>query len=207
MKSYADLEQLLDRYWEGETSLEEEQWLKKQFESGQYPSALNREARYFLGLLAEQSVELPAAPTTRPLARRLPIFQLTAAAAVALLLTAGLWWCRQPADPAPVQPIAAQQPSVSPDPAPNVDPAPSPNIAVAQLPAPRHRRPAGSAVPPAPPIAADTYDDPEQALEEIRAALALVSSKINRSRRTLDRGLQEIDRLEIVFKKKKESSG
>ena len=52
------------------------------------------------------------------------------------------------------------------------------------------------------PIEDDTCEDPEQALAEIRAALALVSSKINKSKETLDKGLQEVDHVDILLKRK-----
>ncbi|MCC6460008.1 MAG: hypothetical protein IT260_06040, partial [Saprospiraceae bacterium] len=50
----------------------------------------------------------------------------------------------------------------------------------------------------------ETIDDPELALAEIRAALALVSSKIKKGKKEIDKGLQEIETLDKMIKKKNE---
>ena len=46
----------------------------------------------------------------------------------------------------------------------------------------------------------DTYDSPEKAMEEIKAALALVSRKMNKGKREAAKGLNKVDKLDI-FKK------
>ena len=46
----------------------------------------------------------------------------------------------------------------------------------------------------------DTYDTPEKAMAEIKAALSLVSRKMNKGKSEAAKGLQKVDKLKI-FKK------
>ena len=137
-----------------------------------------------------------------------------AAASVALLLSAGFWWMnRQPAHPA--APVAQTAPKHAPVLPPAVDVPETPETAQVvpeQQPRKRHinRAPAkrkinrdGFANAPG----TDTYEDPEKALEEIKAVLALVSNKINKGKKEIGKGLQEVEAVDILFKKKKDISG
>ncbi|MBK8921196.1 MAG: hypothetical protein IPM81_06740 [Saprospirales bacterium] len=204
----SDIQELLERYWEGDTTLEEERRLKAFFASGQAPAEFQREAQLFRALLGEQALQFPGRPRTTAWPGRIRGWYV-AAAVLILLLTAGLWWWNasfrtsptpdKPGLPnAPEQPVAAK-PAVAEAPAP--DPRPLLEKPQAQ---PRRKL---KKLSPTPAPGADTYDDPEQALAEIKAVLAMISSKINKGRRTADKGLQEVDNVEILLKKKKETDG
>lgn len=204
-----NLGELLDRYWDGETTLEEERLLKAFFADGDIPEAYQREATWFHNLQKEQRVQLPdtnrvVAPTTR----HLGWYRLAAAAAVLALLTAGIWWWKAP-EASPAHPIATmpkeKQPAAPLAVAPPVmhqEPVVPQNTdkKVSRPPKNKTSQPqVETKIQPA--LAADTCDDPEEALAEIKAALALVSSKINKSKHTLDKGLQEVEHVEVLVKR------
>lgn len=212
MKEQADIQALLDRYWEGETTLDEERQLKAFFSAGNIPEAFQTLAPYFQALKAEHAVQLPGNRQPTPMRRPLRWFRFAAAAVIAVLVTAGaFWWMREPAQSTP----QALAPAVLPKektPRPELTPAPEPAAnPVAESKIPKKparkstiRKTRNIAPEPAPD---DTYEDPEAALAEIKAALVLVSSKINKSKHTLEKGLQEVDHVDILLKKKKETNG
>ena len=210
MKNKPDIPDLLDRYWEGETTLEEERRLKEFFATEPVPEQFQQEALLFRALRAQQSVQMPAGREMIVSPR--PTFRLAwaAAASVALLLCAGIWWWRpdstaQTVAQAPSEQKTAQEIIIQvPDkPLASVDlvPVTTPKVAAKTNTRPRkvHHQP--EALPP------DTYEDPEKALEEIKAVLALVSTKINKSKQEIDKGLHEVEAVDILFKKKKETNG
>ncbi|TNE55850.1 MAG: hypothetical protein EP344_13090 [Bacteroidetes bacterium] len=213
MNHKPDIPLLLHRYWEGETTLDEERALKAFFAQDPVPEQYQREARLFRALAAEQAVRMPARATIAMPSRRFGWYRTAAAAVVLLLLSAGLWWwnaqpeilptaspvadagpleIRQPQREEPVAPVRVQSDTQAPG-------------IVLHAATPRKKK--KKHIQPVPAIAPDTYEDPEQALAEIKAALALVSSKINRSKKTMEKGLQEVDHIDILFKKKKEKDG
>lgn len=100
-------DQLLDRYFAGETSLSEENRLREYYRSGKVDSAHERFAPLFAYWSAAAEIEAPASLTatgspqttgvTRPVARiRSLRWLVSAAAAVLLLLIANAWCNRQP---------------------------------------------------------------------------------------------------------------
>ncbi len=205
-----EVQDLLDRYWEGETTLEEERRLKAYFAQERVPEQFRREAQWFRALQADRSVEMPGQPAVVAPSRRFRWISWAAAAAVVSFLTVGSWLWMNKKQPEQQLPVAATaQPAL---PAAPVAATPdSVYAAVRQMPpaSPKtKRRPKTQG-----PVhqiedkPADTYDDPEQALAEIKAALALVSAKINKSRKEAEKGLQEMDNVEILLKKKKEING
>lgn len=215
MKNTPNLQDLLDRYWEGETTLEEERWLKSFFASDAVPEQYRREAQLFRAMSAEQAVTMPATPSVHLPQRRFGWYSI--AATLALLLTAGMWWWSQPA--ATVQPPIARQ-EAQPAEQPTLEAPASP---VAALPEtspesvvtgrrqpgakPKMRRTPKPEIRPEVSPETDTYEDPEQALAEIRAILSLVSSKINKGKNTLEKGLREVDNVDILVKKSRETNG
>lgn len=216
MLNKPDIQDLLDRYWEGETTLEEERRLKDFFAAEPVPEQYRQEAELFRALRLEQAVQMPAGREARIAPR--PSYRLgwwAAAASVALLLGAGIWWLnRHPlVDDVPVAEIVpqnnpVQQPAIVP-PATLENEKNAP-VAIAQAKTLKKRGVHGRTLPAgqqAPAVAQDTYEDPEQALEEIKAVLALVSNKINKSKKEIGKGLQEVEAVDILFKKKKETSG
>ena len=212
MKQQANIQALLDRYWEGETTLDEERQLKVFFSAGNIPEAYQALAPYFQALHTEQAIQLPGNRQVVSLSRPLRWFRFAAAAVIAVLLSAGaLWWMSEPAQPAQqaLAPVVQPKEEITrPELTPSPEPVKNP-IAEAQIPKKRARKstihkPRMIAPEPVP---EDTYEDPEAALAEIKAALALVSSKINKSKHTLEKGLQEVDHVDILLKKKKETNG
>ncbi len=215
MKEQANIQALLDRYWEGETTLDEERQIKAFFSAGNIPETYQPLAPYFLALHAEQAVQLSGNRQPMPLRRPLRWFRFAAAAVVAVLLTAGAFWrmCERE-QPARLEQAAVEQPREKPEHStpPKFTPTPEPAlnpIAESKIPKKQARkavvRKTRSIAPE--PALEDSYEDPEAALAEIKAALALVSSKINRSKHTLEKGLQEVDHVDILLKKKKETNG
>jgi len=198
------IRELLDRYWEGETTVEEERRLREFFAREPVPESLRQEARLFRALQTEQTVKMPPGrlSVAAPL-QRFASFGWIAAAAVALLVTAGIWWWRIGPDVASEAPVVQAHAPLVPEPAtarPDTTPARIPDPVYAQL-RPRGIKRAPQKAP------QDTFDDPEKALAEIKAVLALVSSKINKGKKEIGKGLQEVDNVDILLKKKKEDNG
>lgn len=220
MKQQVDIQELLDRYWEGETTLEEERRLKDFFASENIPEQFRPFKPLFQVLKADQEVRY--SDNNRTVTRRFgSVFKpfRLAAAAVAILLIAGLWWWNTGLDqeqtiaqvknsPAPVSTEKSKVTAPASEISATMD---SPRLVEAKPVFKRvfkKTRKAPKTVQEQPePVVEDTYEDPEQALAEIKAVLALVSSKINRSKTTLGKGLQEVDHIDILVKKQKETSG
>ncbi len=212
MKNKPDIADLLDRYWEGETTLEEERRLKEFFATEPVPEQFQQEALLFRALRAQQSVQMPAGREMIVSPRSTFRLAWAAAASVALLLCAGIWWWTTRPDSTvkavaqatpehkPAQEIIIQAPD-KPLASVEIVPVTTPKVAPKKNTRPRkvHHQP--EALPP------DTYEDPEKALEEIKAVLALVSTKINKSKQEIDKGLHEVEAVDILFKKKKETNG
>lgn len=208
MKNFSDIQTLLDRYWEGETTLEEERALKAYFASGQVDERLRAVAPFFQALREEQTVQYAKAqaPPLRPV-----LFtwqKLAAAASVVLLLTAGLWWWARPETPAlpqiaeqtapPAQPlakeeIAAQQPVFEENKV-AADNKIQPFVLAKKTFAKRAKKTNAEPIDP----------ETEKAIEEIKAALALVSSKMKKGKREAAKGAVHLENVDIILKKKSE---
>ena len=208
MKHFSDIQALLDRYWEGETTLEEERVLKEYFNSGNYDPRFRNEAPLFQALRAEQNVQLVQAP--KVVAMRPTLYSwknIAAAASVALLIGAGAWWwSTQPADIQ--QPVVDRQQTVPQDTLQTQSiPARSPEL-LAHAAQPSGAPKKGQAVKrrPGKPDRRPQEVDPEaeMAMEEIKAALALVSSKIRKGRQEAAKGAVHLETVDIMLKKKTE---
>jgi hypothetical protein len=92
-----NIAELLDRYWEGETTLTEEQALKEYFASGAIRPEHQQFAPLFEGLAAQKAVQSPvAAPKLQVVStKRRPLWRWAVAASVAMLLSAGVWQLQQ----------------------------------------------------------------------------------------------------------------
>lgn len=97
MIDQVNAQELLDRYFAGETSLTEEQQLRAYFQSGDIDPAHQTFAPLFAYWTAETAVTAPPARrvVTRPRLRSLR-WILSAAAAVLLLVLANAWCNQQP---------------------------------------------------------------------------------------------------------------
>lgn len=205
MKNFSDIQLLLDRYWEGETTLEEERALKEYFNSGQIDHRLQAIAPLFQVLRQEKHLELPQAAKVVQLK---PVVyswkKMAAAASVALLLSAGAWWW---SGQEKIDPVAGQAATLHPKIKPEVQEGQAAILAnsnddatAAEPQAPvkkihKKRKKAISAPPDA---------ETEQAMEEIKAALALVSSKIRKGKQEAAKGTIHLETMDKVFKKRNE---
>lgn len=216
MKQHSELQVLLDRYWEGISTLEEERRLKQLFRSGNFPAELEREAQLFLAFQTEREVQYTGPKKLRTLTF-ISSNYARIAAAIILLLAAAYWFGSSPKVAPADAPVVQIKPKTAPvepvAPASAITEAASPTLLAQTTTTPvsknrvRNVRRNAPKIEPEPATSTDSYEDPEQALAEIKAVLALVSSKINKTRREVDKGLQEIDNVDILLKKKKETAG
>lgn len=197
---YEEIEELLDRYWEGETTLEEERALKAYFNAGFVDERLRRISPIFQAFREEQNVQLASkakTPAIRP-----QMFQWAVAATLALLLTAGWWLLRdgspneQIADKTPVElpnKMDKQEVEVPQLPLATVEEATSKPIVARKKSLPRQKKQAPAI-------------DPEtaKAMAEIKAALALVSSKLDKGRQE---AVKRASYLEVMEKLPRKTEG
>jgi hypothetical protein len=202
MKNFNDIHALLEKYWEGETTLEEERALKAYFAQGAPDERLQPYAPLFQALREEQMVQL-AKNKTVPLRPQAYGWQRWAAAAsVALLLGAGWWMLSKE----PTNTLATDQKTETKATQPIEKQAVESKIpvAVAGVPSKSAQRPSKKkSVPPRPKL----NPEEEAAIAEIKAALALVSSKIGKGRREAAKGATHLDNVDKIFKKKKDAAG
>ncbi len=202
MKNFSDIQALLDRYWEGETTLEEERVLKAYFNSGEVDERLQAVAPLFQAIREEQNLQYAKAKTVELRPVHFAWQKWAAAASVALLLSAGLWWNSRQDDIVTEQVVqqATEQPT---DVLPKKDPvleenkiaeteASKPAVKVKKEPFKRKKSPAVQPLDP----------EEELAMEEIKAALALVSSKMKKGREEASKGAVHLENMDKVFKKK-----
>ena len=154
----SEITTLLEKYWDGETSLSEEQSLKHYFAAGEVDERFAQYAPLFAAIRAEQNIEIPAAPAQRPAQRR--IYWYAAAASIVGLLAVGVWWANKLQNDA----IAARTQEK---------------------------------------LYQDTYDDPQKAVAEIKAALALVSSKMRKGKKEAAKGLNKMTTVDKYMLKPK----
>ncbi len=198
---YEQIQALLDRYWEGETSLEEERALKAYFNAGPIDERLRNVAPLFRALKEEQLVELKTkakAASIRP-----QMYQWAAAASVALLLAAAWWMWPKATDQQmapmahqPATPIAPQAPTTIPQ--ESVAAIQPQKPLVNKKPAKRKSQPGNKST--------QQEIDPEtaMAMAEIKAALALVSAKLDKGK---TQAVKKASYLEVVEKVPKRTEG
>ena len=191
---YEEIKDLLDRYWDGETSLEEERRIKTYFSAGPVDERLRSFAPLFTAIRQEQEVRMQTGSKVAPMRPRM--YQFAAAAAVALLALAAWWTLRPgtPQDPVVIHqtpsPVIKEALKQTPD-----LPVQKEEIAVVKkrpVVLPKHKSPAAS--PTAPVIDEETA----KAMAEIKAALALVSSKIEKGRNQAIKGAELLEAVEKV---------
>lgn len=208
MKKQDQIAALLEKYWDGESTLEEERVLKAYFSSEKVDPQFEAEAALFRALRDEQSVEWSRQAEIKPV-RNFRFYW--AAAAVVLLLSAGIWWSQQ-------KPVVTDQPTIAQK-SPNTPalqqprpPAPRPpNSLTAQPPnSPTTQQPVLQAFVkkrkkslPTPPLQPEDAEA-KAAMEEIKAALALVSRKLKKGQAEINKGLQEVEHVEIFKTKNSE---
>lgn len=193
---YEEISALLDRYWEGESSLEEERAIKAYFQSGMVDERLANVAPLFQAIKKEQALQYAA--KAKSASMRHQRYHWAIAASVALLVGAG-WWMLHNAPPqsSPVELAATKPPKDTvPQHAQPIETMPEsetviPKKVLAERPAaPKKKR--------KPKAQANSEIDPEaaQAMEEIKAALALVSSKLGKGRSQAIKGALYLESIE-----------
>ncbi|MFK7796391.1 MAG: hypothetical protein AB8E82_02980 [Aureispira sp.] len=148
---YPTIKKLVDKYWEGTTSLEEEQQLRAYFNGKQVDKRLKSVQPLFVFFKQEQEKKSQRSLRFLEVVRQRPkrMWSLVAAS-VAILITAAAWLYQQQHLPQPSN-LAVQETSL-------------------------HK---------------DTYKDPEQAFQEAKQALMLVSKGLNKGVKTTRKGLKQ----------------
>lgn len=151
-------EEILERYWNGETSLEEEKWLKANHEGSLF-RYLNEEYQVQSNLSFDKLMNsIEALPTDEPVKPRLKIFSLNqwvSAIAACLIILAGAFFILRS------------------------DHVPDTSEQFAM---------------------AETYEDPEQAYQEVKEALLLISSKINQTSTEVATHISKAEPYTEIFK-------
>lgn len=213
--AYDQISALLDRFWDGETTIEEERLLKAYFRSGDVDPRLRKEMAFFGALGAEKDIAHQA-----ELVQMQPLRVHTnnrarywAVAASAAVVIGACVWMIQPRNNG--ADLAAQQ-QVMPAPA-TATPAATENTLTATpettnqptLP-PTHRKPGVKTPPkpqqpeihppaPQPEMSEAEIAEAELAKAELKAALELLSSKLNKGRKGAARGLEKMDEVDRVI--------
>lgn len=208
MSQLKQIESLLEKYWEGETSLEEERLLKAYFASGEVDAALRQFAPMFQVFREEKAVQLAAKPVIADLRPQQYNWRpLAAAASVIILLAAGIWWWQRPVPTEQYAQQPTETPKATPLPTqPNTEiTPPTPQLAAVTpaTPVMPNKRKTGVRKTTAPTINAEE----EQAMQEIKAALALVSSKLKKGRKEAVKGTEHLENVDRIFKKKRDGEG
>ncbi|MCC7506473.1 MAG: hypothetical protein IT259_14310 [Saprospiraceae bacterium] len=202
---YEQISALLEKYWDGDTSLEEERLLKAYFSAGQIDERLRQIAPLFAAIRQEQAVEWQRDTVMKVQAGPSVVWRRLAAAAAALvLLAAGWWWLSQPVVPDQNLPLAdndtkLETPADLPK-AENLPATPAPTVALQASVQPAKPRIAKKTVKTLTEEPAVSDAETEKALEEIKAALSLISSKLNKGKREATKNLHEIQTLDKVIK-------
>jgi hypothetical protein len=200
MSSFHEIQALLDKYWEGETSLDEERRLQSYFAAGDVDPRLLVHAPLFQAIKEEKLVQLEQKPKVVPIR---PQMYWAAAASVALLMLAGAWWLRTTPDDAQLTaettlPAPSTLPAVVNE-APKTTTAPLASAAPVK---PKVRSPKAKSAAYKPPKQEALSAEEVAAMEEIKAALALVSSKLKKGRNEAAKGASHLDNVDRIFKKK-----
>ena len=198
MSDYNKILALLDKFWEGETTLEEEGQLKSYFATDAVDERLRKYAPLFQALREEQAVQLNKAKVVSLRPQQYQWQNWAVAASIIMLLSAGLWWLFS----TPVEPtIIADKPNIE---LPNnkseetINPEPAtPTLAAIEKPTPK-RKFYQKRRAPKPTISPEE----EAAMEEIKAALALVSSKIRKGRHEAAKGASHLENIDKIFIRK-----
>ncbi|MCH2043232.1 MAG: hypothetical protein MK212_03770 [Saprospiraceae bacterium] len=161
---YKHIYLLLDKYWEGESTLEEEQTLQKFFrEALNIPQDLEAERSYFVYLNTAQEIQLQQSP--KRVAKTRPIRAWFAAASIILLLSIGVLY-----------PMISLEKN-------------SHGLIVTSL---ENTKEKISNYGTLATNKMDTYQDPQKAYESAKAMLQIMSTKLNKSVRQTSNKLQRI---------------
>lgn len=197
--------ELLDRYWEGETTLVEERQIKDYFASGVVDDRFRDVAPFFQALNKAQLVNAPEhlGKKISPAPLRVVGFngwkQYMAAAVLTGIIAIGGWMYTN-TTPATVVTVAT-----SPVTTQQQEQVLTGKLAVAMPPATpkaKLKRPVSKPVVTPVDVAESTISEAEalQAVEEIKAALALVSRKFNKGKNDATKNLNKVELVDHYFK-------
>jgi hypothetical protein len=203
--NHIQIAELLDRYWEGETTLVEERQIKDYFASGVVDDRFRDVAPFFQALNKAQLVNAPEhlGKKISPAPLRVVGFngwkRYMAAAILTGIIAIGGWMYTN-TTPATVVTVAT-----SPVTTQQQEQVPTGKLAVATLPATpkaKLKRPVSKPVVTPVDIAESTISEAEalQAVEEIKAALALVSRKFNKGKNGATKNLNKMELVDHYFK-------
>lgn len=201
MNNFNDIEALLDKYWEGESSVEEERRLKAYFNSGEVAERFQKYAPLFKAIREEQAVQLQNGQKPQ---RVIPVMfhwqPWAAAASIALVIFAGWWMLSKPDAPTvatnDVHPDYQIDTSHKHQEAKELPVVKSQSEEVVLADTPKVRKPGlfrkKRVVQP--------NQEEETAMQEIKAALALISSKIGKGRNEAAKGAVHLETMDRIFK-------
>jgi hypothetical protein len=183
--------ELLERYWEGETTLPEERELKAYFSAGEiYPSHREYEP-YFTVLLKERQVKAPARFHVGLTAK-----YWLSAASVAILIVAG-WFLQKPATSAPVADNSLNKTTVNTE-IPVISSESALTSSLTNKPTPVKTRKTKRIKT----VAATADPETQEAVIQIKAALALVSSSLKKTRREVSKGAGHLEAMDLFHRRK-----
>ena len=198
MSDIHNIQALLKKFWEGETSLEEERQLKSYFASGAIDEQLRQYAPLFQAIREEQAVQLNK-PKVIPIRPQQYHWQGWAmAASIALLLAAGAWWLFT--TPANSTNLADKTPVKELPETPEKTNSPEKQVVAQAEPKTQVSRVKRSIIKRVKPTKINKEE--EEAIAEIKAALALVSSKIRKGRQEAAKGAEHLENIDKIFKRK-----
>lgn len=203
MQNSEQIQALLDKYWLGETTLDEERSLKAYFATP-IDERFRPVAPLFQTLRQEQAVQLERSKVV-PLTTRTSVrFRWAVAASIAALLAVGAWWLFRPpgsSDTLAKAPVMAPAPVAAPAmPAIVATPA-APSLAVEASPAPVRKHTVRPKENPSVQLDPET----EKAMAEIKAALSLVSAKLNKGKKAALKDLNHLESIDKFLKPKSDS--
>ena len=194
---YEEISELLDRYWEGETTLEEERTLKAYFNGGNLDARLQAIAPMFQAIREEQALEMTRKAKVSPM--RPQMYLWAAAASIALLFVAG-WWMFREEQKAPlmanqipvVQPKVIEKQAIEPKEA---------AVAVVEVMETKKEVPPKKRSRKTPKPSPEIDPETAQAMAEIKAALALVSAKLDKGRNKAIKGATYLEAMDKIPKR------
>ena len=201
MQNLEVIKVLLDKYWSGETTLEEERALKSYFTGPAVAEQLRPMIPLFQTLRQEQDLRLERSNVIPMPGRRAGRSRWAVAAAIAALLAVGGWWMfgtpsveNVATTLPPPTPVMAVPTPAAPQAAPEQTPIPAVLVQLAPVrkTTVKPRKPAPKALDP----------ETEMAMEEIKAALALVSSKLNKGKKAAIKDLNQLQNVDRFLKPK-----
>lgn len=206
MHTSPDIDALLEAWFEGQTTLEEERILKAYFRNPAVATQHRYALPVFEALDKEKSLVLPV--QTKANAPKQRHLYWAAAASALLLLSATAWWWSHPAPPVhnrvAEKPVVAQtpeQPARQPLPAaaPGINAAPKGHHLAQQQRAPNNAK---LVTHPAP-RSKTAPGQEEQTMADIKQALGLLSAKLNKGRKEAQKGLKQLEQLDKSLDKVK----